>query len=32
MTDDRDYEVGSLLPDRWYVILKRTDDESFKIC
>jgi len=31
MTDDRDYEVGSLLPDRWYVILKRTDDESFKM-
>ena len=26
MTDDRDYEVGSLLPDRWYIILKRKDD------
>ena len=31
MTDDRDYEVGSLLPDRWYIILKRKDDESFNM-
>ena len=31
MTDDRDYEVGSLLPDRWYIILKKTDDESFNM-
>lgn len=31
MTDDRDYEVGSLLADRWYIILKKTDEESFRM-
>tara|TARA_S200002703_G_scaffold65480_1_gene56530 strand:+ start:467 stop:823 length:357 start_codon:yes stop_codon:yes gene_type:complete len=29
MADDKDYEITSLLPDRWYVILKRTEEDSF---
>jgi hypothetical protein len=31
MADDKDYEITSLLPDRWYVILKRTEEDSFRM-
>ena len=31
MADEREFEMASLLPDRWYVILKRVDDETFNM-
>jgi hypothetical protein len=31
MTDERDYEISSLLPDRWYIIMKRDDEETFRL-
>lgn len=29
--DEGDFERASLLPDRWYVILRKVDEESFSI-
>jgi|8_EtaG_2_1085327.scaffolds.fasta_scaffold459733_1 hypothetical protein len=29
--DDRQLEKASLLPDRWYIILNKLDDETFSI-
>lgn len=31
MTDERDYEVASLLPERWYIILNKVDDDNFRM-
>jgi len=31
MTDERDFEVASLLPDRWYIILTKVDDDNFRM-
>ena len=29
--DDKQLEKASLLPDRWYIILNKLDDETFSI-
>ncbi len=29
--DEGDFERASLMPDRWYVILRKVDEESFSI-
>ncbi len=29
--DEGDFERASLMPDRWYVILRKLDEESFSI-
>tara|TARA_E500000318_G_C3496697_1_gene186699 strand:+ start:244 stop:576 length:333 start_codon:yes stop_codon:yes gene_type:complete len=29
--DDRELEKASLLPDRWYIILRKMDDETFSV-
>jgi len=29
--DEGDFEKASLMPDRWYVILRKIDEESFSI-
>ena len=31
MTDERDYEIASLLPERWYIILNKVDDDNFRM-
>ena len=31
MTDERDFEIASLLPDRWYIILNKVDDDNFRM-
>ena len=31
MTDERDYEVASLLPERWYIILSKVNDDNFRM-
>lgn len=29
--DDSELEKASLLPDRWYIILRKMDDETFSV-
>ena len=29
--DDSELEKASLLPDRWYIIMRKMDDESFSV-
>ena len=29
--DDSELEKASLLPDRWYIIMRKMDDESFTV-
>ena len=29
--DDNELEKASLLPDRWYIILRKMDDETFSV-
>lgn len=31
MTNERDFEIASLLPDRWYIILNKVDDDNFRM-
>ena len=31
MADEREFEKASLLPERWYIILSRVDDETFNM-
>ena len=31
MTDERDYEIASLLSERWYIILSKVDDDNFRM-
>ena len=31
MTNDRDFEIASLLKDRWYIILQKNDEEGFRM-
>ena len=31
MTDEREFEKASLLPERWYIIMSRVDDETFNM-
>jgi len=31
MTIDRDFEIASLLKDRWYIILQKNGDEGFRM-
>jgi len=31
MTEERDFEIASLLPDRWYIILNKIDDDNFRM-
>jgi hypothetical protein len=31
MTDERNFEIASLLPDKWYIILTKVDDDNFRM-
>jgi len=31
MADEREFEKASLLPERWYIILSRVNDETFNL-
>ena len=31
MADEREFEKASLLPERWYIIMSRVDDETFNM-
>ena len=31
MADEREFEKASLLPERWYIILSRVNDETFNM-
>ena len=31
MTNERDFEIASLLPNRWYIILNKVDDDNFRM-
>ena len=31
MADEREFEKASLLPEKWYIILSRVDDETFNM-
>ena len=31
MADEREFENASLLPERWYIIMSRVDDETFNM-
>ena len=31
MADEREFEKASLLPERWYIIMSKVDDETFNM-